>query len=231
MISTARVMLKVEKMFDPKFIAGTLGNIKNEGVMGQFEETGGDGIKYCYQQCVNDCYEYNKYYSGKTITNIGISEARTFSDKVKKSENEKNEKCTVKKRCILSEKDGTYLNAGDKCEAKFGIGIIQWTSYEKGNGIRKDGLLKAYEDFKENNNNNNFPSKDECIKIESKYLVDEMESKTYKIYDYWLENGPHTPYDAGYIICTDFIGNTKSEAKKRGNYAEVIYAAMYNYID
>jgi len=222
MIITAKEMLKYSEVnYNPKFVAGMLGNIQNEGTMGEFEEIPKKKTNLCYRKCINKYFpEYNENYSKKSITNIGIKKARELSEAVYKVKCELDEDCKNKDK----REDNTYI-------AKFGLGIIQWTDYNPGDDIRKDGLLNAYEKFKSKNKNKDKPTKNECIEVESNYLVKEFNTidSYFKVYDNWLvleEN--QTPYEAGRLLCKNYIGNTDEQADLRGNNAKTIYKAMFD---
>jgi len=88
--------------YDARFIAGLLGNIQDEGTPGLFESSNyksNPSAEPAYLKYMDNNFSYRTKYSGKSITNVGISSAVTLANKAK--------------------------NSGFK--GKFGLGMIQWT--------------------------------------------------------------------------------------------------------
>lgn len=101
MIKAAEEMLILNNnnipKYDPKYVAGMLGNIQHEGVPGKLESWAYSDIsnRPPYLKNMELC-GYDKY-SGKNIHNIGIQETRNLS------------------------------NCGVENNGSFGLGMIQWT--------------------------------------------------------------------------------------------------------
>jgi len=100
MIAAATEMIKAK--YDPKFIAGVLGNILNEGTPGEFESSNyvtNPKKEPSYLVYMDEHFDYRNSYSGKSLTTVGIKKAVDLANKAKES--------------------------GYK--GKFGLGMIQWT--------------------------------------------------------------------------------------------------------
>ena len=88
--------------YEPAFVAGILGNISAEGKVGQFESSNyktNPEKKPDYMQYMDDHHDYRNKFSGKSISEVGISETQNLIKRI--------------------EKDGG--------EGKFGLGCVQWT--------------------------------------------------------------------------------------------------------
>jgi len=86
--------------YDPKFVAGVLGNIQNEGTPGQFESSYYvTNPEPAYLVYMDNNFNYRNLYSGRSITEVGIASAVDIANKAK--------------------------NSG--YQGKFGLGMIQWT--------------------------------------------------------------------------------------------------------
>lgn len=95
-----------ERMFsdgyEVEFVAGMLGNIKNEGTPGKFESSAyitNPSAEPSYLVYMDNHFNYRSKFSGKTITQVGVNEAIDLQKKV--------------------------VSSGYK--GKFGLGMIQWT--------------------------------------------------------------------------------------------------------
>lgn len=174
--------------YDPKFVAGVLGNIQNEGTPGLFEYSGYAGENE-HLRYMDDHFDYYNKYSGKTITQVGIKSAVSIANKA--------------------------LNSGI---GGFGLGMVQW-SFGRTNNLLAEYQRKSKTDK---------PSKNECAKIEASFIVRELKESYTKVYTNWKNSSYKTPYNAGYIFCTDYEkpGNTYYQADVRGNNAEAIYKLM-----
>lgn len=100
------MVMAAERMFqegyEVKFVAGLLGNIQNEGVAGKFESSAyisHPEQEPAYLKYMDEHFNYRKEFSGKSISDVGITKAIELQEKAKKS--------------------------GFK--GKFGLGMIQWT--------------------------------------------------------------------------------------------------------
>ena len=88
--------------YEVKFVAGLLGNIQNEGAAGKFESSAyisHPEQEPAYLKYMDEHFNYRKEFSGKSISDVGITKAIELQEKAKKS--------------------------GFK--GKFGLGMIQWT--------------------------------------------------------------------------------------------------------
>ena len=100
---------------------------------------------------------------------------------------------------------------------KFGLGMIQWT------GDRTGQLLESYKKYAKNDK----PTKEECIKAEVNFMIDELQGGEKKVYSAW-KSGNKTAKSAGDTICRQYVRpqDESSEAKKRSNNAKKIYELM-----
>ncbi len=87
--------------YEPEFVAGVLGNIQNEGTPGVFESSAykTESKKPPYLAYMDNNFDYQNKFSGKSIQEVGIAAAIDLQNKVKASD----------------------------YEGKFGLGMIQWT--------------------------------------------------------------------------------------------------------
>ena len=100
------MVMAAERMFqegyEVKFIAGMLGNIQNEGAAGKFESSAyisHPEQEPGYLKYMDEHFNYRKEFSGKSISDVGITKTIELQKKAEKS--------------------------GFK--GKFGLGMIQWT--------------------------------------------------------------------------------------------------------
>ena len=100
------MVMAAERMFqegyEVKFVAGLLGNIQNEGAAGKFESSAyisHPEQEPAYLKYMDEHFNYRKEFSGKSISDVGITKAIELQEKAKKS--------------------------GFK--GKFGLGMKQWT--------------------------------------------------------------------------------------------------------
>ena len=87
--------------YEPEFVAGVLGNIQNEGTPRVFESSAykTESKKPPYLAYMDNNFDYQNKFSGKSIQEVGIAAAIDLQNKVKASD----------------------------YEGKFGLGMIQWT--------------------------------------------------------------------------------------------------------
>jgi len=234
LIEVAKDLLESDQNYDPKFIAGILGNIACEGTPGYFESSwySSDTIP-CYLQCMNDNFNYLHDYSGKTLSDIGVNEVIDLMEKV-------NNKTVIRtlsfevtassadKKCYYL-KDGIkhYKYKHDTCTPKFGLGMIQWT------GSRTDELIHEYNNYKNVSPDHklyitDYPTIEKCRGIESNFMLLELkdENKEFrKIVKKWEKY--KTPYYAGFRICNDYENPAKADQRDfRGKVANDIFKAM-----
>ena len=100
------MVMAAERMFqegyEVEFIAGMLGNIQNEGAAGKFESSAyisHPEQEPGYLKYMDEHFNYRKEFSGKSISDVGITKTIELQKKAEKS--------------------------GFK--GKFGLGMIQWT--------------------------------------------------------------------------------------------------------
>jgi len=109
-IKAAEEMLKFEDgtpKYDPKYVAGMLGNIEHEGIPGKLESSAyAESNKPEYLKIMDDKCEYKKY-SGGNISNIGIKKVNELYD------------------------------CGAKNGGTFGLGMIQWTDSRNSDLIKE----------------------------------------------------------------------------------------------
>jgi len=228
LIKVAKELLKSDQNYDPKYIAGILGNIICEGTPGLLEgsyyNTKPNEI-YCYLQCMKDHFEYAEVFSGNTISVIGVDKT---NDLLIKMENKTNPKLEFKSgpstQCI---DDGVIKRKGAPCTPKFGLGMIQWT------GSRTKQLIEEYKHYKMVSPDHelyitDYPTIEKCRGIESNFMLLELkdENKEFrKIVKKWEKY--KTPYYAGFRICNDYENPAKADQRDfRGKVANDIFKAM-----
>ena len=94
----------LESGFDPKFVAGMLGNICYEGNIGLFEYY---NSSQDYMQYMQNHYSYKSNYSGKYIYNVNLNNVYNMLKQLHESS------------------EGTWRINGSR--VGFGLGSIQWT--------------------------------------------------------------------------------------------------------
>ncbi|ORX76904.1 hypothetical protein BCR32DRAFT_303039 [Anaeromyces robustus] len=104
------------------------------------------------------------------------------------------------------------------------FGVVQWNEYGD-KGIKLDGIMEAYKKFKETTGKN-YPTEEECMKFEAKFLVEELRKEQFKdIYENWKK----TPTEK---VAYDFCYNYENPAEKasrcleRKEYANDFYKLM-----
>ena len=73
--------------YEPAFVAGVLGNVYNEAVIGKFESSNYSShpeLKPDYLKYMDDNYSYRKKYSGKIITEVNLQEVGELLEKLKR---------------------------------------------------------------------------------------------------------------------------------------------------
>ena len=195
----------LNKGYEAKFVAGVLGNIMNEGTPGLFESS-------CYKDpkkkppylvCMQNDFQYDTKYSGKTIGVVGIKE-------------------TIKLQKQASKKQHTMTVNGEKVLVKdqFGFGMCQFT------GSRTSDVLDAYQAYYDKTKINN-PTQKQCAVIEADFMISELESDYKQIYDDWKKND-RTAKGAGESICREYERpyDSKKQASERANNATKLYKIM-----
>jgi len=111
-------VILLDKEYDPKFVVGVLANIQAEGTPGKFESSNYEkkpAEKPTYLIELDKNYNYRQQMSGRTISEIGISETQSYLDWINDPDN------------------------GSSIDLKFGIGLCQWTDDD-----RVAGLMTLY---------------------------------------------------------------------------------------
>ena len=195
----------LNKGYEAKFVAGVLANIVSEGgVAGKFESSNyssNPGKKPEYLKNMDKDFDYTKKYSGKNIREVGIRETVKLQEKVSE----------------IKHKD----EKGKVIPDQFGLGICQFT------GKRTGDVLGAYQEFY-NKTGENHPTKEQCLEIESDFMLKELKGKDFNyIYSEW-EKGEKTAYDAGKLFCKEYEKPADGDIQtaERGNDAEKIYKVM-----
>lgn len=195
----------LNKGYEAKFVAGVLGNIINEGTPGKFESSCYSDLdkKPAYLKCMQDDFQYDTKYSGKTIGQVGIKE-------------------TVKLQKQASKKQHTVMINGKKKLVKdqFGFGMCQFT------GSRTSEVLEAYKDYYDKTNDNH-PTQAKCAEIEANFMVKELEGSFKEIYKEW-KKGDKTASYAGELICLEYEKpyDMKNQASIRADHAKKVYSIM-----
>ena len=107
--------LLFDEGYEPAFVAGVLGNIFNEAVIGKFESSNYSShpeLKPEYLKIMDEKYSYRSKYSGRLITEVNLQEVGTLLETLKKDNWKK---------------------------GKFGLGCVQWT------GSRTYNLYQLYD--------------------------------------------------------------------------------------
>lgn len=97
--------------------------------------------------------------------------------------------------------------------------MIQWT------GDRTTNILEAYKKYCPSNN----PTKEECIKAEVNFIVQELKKPDYSfIYDDWKKGKNRTAKSAGETICRNYLKpkDMEKQAVARSKNAAQIYEVM-----
>ena len=195
----------LNKGYEAKFVAGVLGNIISEGTPGLFESSCYSNLdkKPAYLKCMQDDFQYDTKYSGKTIGQVGIKE-------------------TVKLQKQASTKQHTMMINGKKKLVKdqFGFGMCQFT------GSRTGEVLEAYKDYYDKTNDNH-PTQAKCAEIEANFMVKELEGSFKEIYKKW-KKGDKTVSNAGELICLEYERpyDKKNQASIRADNATAVYNIM-----
>lgn len=92
--------------YEVEFVAGILGNIQNEGTPGKFESSNysNPNKKPAYLKYMDEHFDYRNKFSGKSITEVGISATIQLQNSA----------------------------AASGYAGKFGLGMIQWTGSRTG---------------------------------------------------------------------------------------------------
>ena len=202
------------KGMNDSFVAGVLANVEAEGSAGQFQKCS----KACRRKIGEKQYEYydpeginySRDYSGGNIQAIGLQKALELAEKVESN-------------------------------ANYGMGSAQWT-YPS----RRNALLEAYKEalgYPDDGNptqEQNYPTEEQCIRIEAAFEAGELDSwtctiknKTYDLTDYWegqIEDldSKEAAILAAQDVCKyyEIPEDTETQASTRGDRAGEIYDVL-----
>ncbi|WP_349944234.1 DUF4280 domain-containing protein [Lacrimispora sp. BS-2] len=107
MITAASVL--IEQKFELAFIAGVLGNIKNEGNIGMFESSNyasSPGDKPDYLKYMDKFHNYRNDYSGQSIVGKSLSKLNAI---------------------LTNFNNMNWYDTQEKSRVGFGLGCVQWT--------------------------------------------------------------------------------------------------------
>jgi hypothetical protein len=205
MVSAASKLL--DKNFELAFIAGVLGNIKNEGSIGLFEKSNyvsNPSLKPDYLKYMEKYYSYGKEYSGKNITEKNLSVVPAMLEKLEPN---------------------SWRDEKTKERRGFGLGSAQWTFK------RTKDIVEIYNKVASSRDTITF---EEAAEAESIMFVQELMGKEKRVYTDWQEDNQgnldsgKAAYEAGYAVCTKYERPTNAEAKAHGRAiaAQKIYDVM-----
>ena len=177
-------------------MAGVLGNIKNEGKVGQFENSNYEkkpNEKPNYLTYVDEKYSY-RGYSNKNIMNIGIKKTLELQNK-----------------CL-----STYDAAKGDYAGKFGLGMVQLT------GDRTSTLLTYYMKYA----TKDCPTYEECLNAEIACMSDELLGDYYSVYKDWKKGNQSVELAATKILTDYEKPKTMDTLSARIEDAKNIYEIM-----
>ena len=192
--------LLFDRGYEPAFVAGILGNIYNEAVIGKFESSNYSSrpdLKPDYLKYMDDNYDYKNKYSGRIITEVNLQDVGTLLEKLKRD----------------SWKKG-----------KFGLGCVQWT------GSRTYDIWKLYNNecgsCTKINIQQATKAEGKFIINELEGTYSHIRS-TWKKENSNL-NSPLAAYNAGYLITKKYEKpkDLEGQAKIRGKTAQNMYSEM-----
>ena len=204
LVAMAEVLL--DDGFAPAFVAGILGNIMVEGDCGRFESsayTSNPDAKPDYLVYLDENYDYREKYSYKLIYE-GISVKEVYA--------------------MILELGPGGANGRGSC---FGLGCLQWTSYER---IKR--LVENYLDVAGDADTITLAQVQEAEGMTVSYEL----NNTYRsVYTTWQsenadQNTTEAAFAAGVIVCVRYgvpVGyNTEEVQNTRGALAEAVYNVM-----
>lgn len=204
LVAMAQVLL--DDGYAPAFVAGILGNILVEGDCGRFESsayTSNPDAKPDYLAYLDENYDYREKYSYKLIYE-GISLQEVYN--------------------MILELGPEGANGRGSC---FGLGCLQWTSYER---IKR--LVENYLDVAGDADTITLAQVQEAEGMTVSYEL----NNTYRsVYTTWQsenadQNTTEAAFAAGVIVCVRYgvpVGyNTEEVQNTRGALAEAVYNVM-----
>ena len=204
LVAMAQVLL--DDGYAPAFVAGILGNILVEGDCGRFESsayTSNPDAKPDYLVYLDENYDYREKYSYKLIYE-GISVKEVYA--------------------MILELGPGGANGRGSC---FGLGCLQWTSYER---IKR--LVENYLDVAGDADTITLAQVQEAEGMTVSYEL----NNTYRsVYTTWQsenadQNTTEAAFAAGVIVCVRYgvpVGyNTEEVQNTRGALAEAVYNVM-----
>lgn len=204
LVAMAEVLL--DDGFAPAFVAGILGNILVEGDCGRFESSAyvsNPDAQPDYLRYLDENYDYREKYSYKLIYE-GISVKEVYA--------------------MILELGPGGANGRGSC---FGLGCLQWTSYER---IKR--LVENYLDVAGDADTITLAQVQEAEGMTVSYEL----NNTYRsVYTTWQsenadQNTTEAAFAAGVIVCVRYgvpVGyNTEEVQNTRGALAEAVYNVM-----
>ena len=193
--------LLFDEGYEPAFVAGVLGNIFNEAVIGKFESSNYSShpeLKPEYLKIMDEKYSYRSKYSGRLITEVNLQEVGTLLETLKKDNWKK---------------------------GKFGLGCVQWT------GSRTYDLYNVYNRECGNCDKITLSQATSSEgKLVISELKGSSYSYIYTQWkrNHPNMNTPQAAYDAGYEITMKYEvpKDTKTKAKERATTAQNMYTDM-----
>lgn len=194
--------LLFDKGYETAFIAGVLGNVHSEAKIGHFESSNyksNPSAKPQYLKYMDDLYNYNTLYSGKSITSVSLSDLNIIIEKLYKDNWQK---------------------------GKFGLGCVQWTGsrtrdifklyLEEANGSDYITFEKAAK------------AEGKMIISELQSSLFNPIYNNWKKNNSGNLNSENAAYNAGEQVCLNYEKpiNKEEKAKVRGNLAKNFYAVM-----
>ena len=206
MITAASVL--IEQKFELAFIAGVLGNIKNEGNIGMFESSNyvsSPGDKPDYLKYMDKFHNYRNDYSGQSIEGKSLSKLNSILTKFNNMK---------------------WYDTQEKSRVGFGLGCVQWTF------DRTYQLIGIYIEVAKGSDR---ITEAQATEAEGIMVVRELTGTYYnKVYMPWLNanqrnlDSSQAAYNAVYDVCMKYEKpkNANSKAPIRAKDAQVIYTVM-----
>ncbi len=206
MLAAAREL--INKEYELAFIAGVLGNIKNEGDIGLFESSSYSSNKPDYLEYMDTYYNYRAEYSRQNIVD---------------------KKLSIVYNMILELEPNSWRDPVTDSRRGFGLGSVQWTFSR---------CKRLVENYIKVANGSDSISIEQATEAESMTIVQELEEDSdYKpIYPDWLKDNEGilysdiAAYNAGYDVTIRYERPTDGtiKAPKRAEDAQEIFNVMKN---
>lgn len=171
--------------YNPAFIAGVLANIANEGNVGQFEYSAtiqAGQIGAARLQWLRAHYDYSNDYTGyggrQIQEGMSLRRVRQMSEQMK----------------------SWLLQYHPGCDALYGLGCAQWTSYDRNLRLIDLYLAEA--------GGGDTITEAQARRAEINMLKNELDGEYHALYTSWLANGysvqPDAAYRAGVMFCQQY---------------------------